>query len=73
MSDPGWVLTVNDREAGKTEPSSLEEAVYQSLGAASVCWSETPSGEFDSTRAAALGKQLVDWVDRHYYPRGEIR
>jgi hypothetical protein len=47
----------------------LHNAVYQSIGAASVCW-ENPGGAgvFDSTRAAALGEGLIAWLVEHGFP-----
>lgn len=41
---------------------SLEGAVFQALGAASTCWSETTGGVFDSTRARTIGDALVERV-----------
>lgn len=40
----------------------LREAIFQALGAASVCWEETPPGVFDSDRAAQVGNELVKIV-----------
>lgn len=40
----------------------VEEAIHQALGAASVCWSETPQGVFDSTRCKQIGAELLDIV-----------
>lgn len=37
----------------------LAEPVFQTLGATSMCWSEIPSGVFDSERAARLGEELM--------------
>lgn len=38
----------------------LEGAVFQALGAASVCWeSLQEAGVFDSTRAKQIGEELV--------------
>ena len=38
----------------------VESAVFQALGAASMCWSETPKGIFDSTRAKEIGDKLLE-------------
>ena len=38
----------------------VEEPFYQALGAASMCWSETPKGIFDSTRAKEIGDKLLE-------------
>ena len=39
--------------------AELEEAVFQALGEASMCWSETPSGVFEDVRAMEIGNKLV--------------
>lgn len=38
---------------------SLESAIFQAIGAASVCWEETPTGVFNSTLAKEVGERLV--------------
>lgn len=40
--------------------NELQRLVHEALGAASMCWNPRPTGEFDSTAAAAIGAQLVD-------------
>ena len=40
------------------ETVTVSGAVYEALGAASMCWSETPHGVFDSVRAAEIGEAL---------------
>ena len=35
------------------------EKIFQALGEASMCWSETPKGEFDSNKAKKIGEQLM--------------
>lgn len=54
------------------EPITVSEAVGQALGAASMCWSETPSGVFDSERATEIYKALekvitteASWSEPH--------
>jgi hypothetical protein len=37
----------------------LEELIFTALGEASMCWTETPHGIFDSTRAKEIGDKLV--------------
>lgn len=46
------------------EKPNRRTAVFQALGAASVCW-ENPAGAgvFDSTRAKEIGEALVDELD----------
>lgn len=40
---------------------TLKNKVYEALGQASMCWSETPKGVFDSSLAAKIGDEL--WSD----------
>lgn len=47
------------------EELSLEEILFQSLGAASMCWDPRPGNlVFDSSRAAAIGHNLLAEVNR---------
>lgn len=41
---------------------AIEHRVFSALGAASVCWGETPKGIFDSTQAKKIGDELVDFI-----------
>jgi hypothetical protein len=43
----------------------LTELVYINLGRASMCWSEIPRGVFDSTKAAELGKEIMEAIDEY--------
>lgn len=43
---------------------SLESAVFQALGRASVCWEKTPEGIFDSSMAKVIGDSLVAEIRR---------
>lgn len=46
--------------------TSLEEAVFQALGAASVCWENIDkAGVFKSERARDIGIELLEWIDTH--------
>jgi hypothetical protein len=42
--------------------SDLERAVFEAIGAASVCWSELPTGVFESERAEEIGKNLLNLI-----------
>lgn len=45
---------------------TLESAIGQAIGAASVCWlSETGLGVFDSDRAKEIAETTIDWVKEH--------
>jgi hypothetical protein len=46
---------------------SLEEAVGQALGAASMCWNPRPSDQvFDSEMATVISKELVKFIRERY-------
>ena len=42
----------------------LTELIYINLGQASMCWSEIPKGVFDSTKAAELGQEIMDAIEK---------
>ena len=37
----------------------IREKVFQAIGEASMCWSETPKGIFESSRAEKIGEELL--------------
>lgn len=41
---------------------TIEEEVMEAIGEASMCWSETPNGVFESERAIAIGQRLVTLI-----------
>ena len=55
-------------DMGWDDDTDLIAAVFQTLGAASMCWTETPSGIFDSEQALGLGSALIDFIRQHYQP-----
>ena len=46
------------------EVLSMSEIAFQALGAASMCWEPRPTGEFDGTRARAVGEAFMRELDR---------
>lgn len=42
---------------------TLEQEVFQALGEASMSWSETPKGIFDSTNAKRIGDELMKKIN----------
>lgn len=40
--------------------NNWEELVMQAVGEASMCWSETPKGVFDSNKAKQVGQKLLE-------------
>lgn len=45
---------------------SLAEAVYQAVGAASVCWSDGTNGVFEDGKARRVAEQLLDRIKQEY-------
>ena len=43
-----------------------KQSIGEAIGEASMCWSETPSGVFDSTRASAIVDRLIDLAISEY-------
>lgn len=56
-------LTSNKREAWFSVHLDIlnnwEELIMTAIGEASMCWSETPKGVFDSTKAKQIGEKLL--------------
>ncbi len=55
--------------------NKFRELIGISIGEASMCWSETPSGVFDSTRAKEISDKLIAAVEQlkaelAYYKNG---
>jgi hypothetical protein len=48
---------------GPDESITLHSAIFQALGAASMCWERPPEGVFDSTRAKEIGDYLHGFLD----------
>jgi hypothetical protein len=49
---------------GTLEDVTLSEWIGQAIGAASMCWSEAPTGVFDSTHAARIADALHEHVQQ---------
>lgn len=42
------------------ENKTLQNKVFEALGEASMCWSETPTGVFNSLKATKIGEKLME-------------
>lgn len=51
--------------------NDLSEKIFQAIGEASMCWGETPKGEFDSTKAKEIGEQLLKDI-QSFPSEGEV-
>lgn len=43
----------------RLEQKTLQNKVFEALGEVSMCWSETPKGVFESSRAEEIGNRLM--------------
>lgn len=50
-------------EFDRYEGFNLRSAVFQALGAASMCWEKTPQGIFKSDEALAIGEALLAEIE----------
>lgn len=46
----------------------LESVVMQAIGTASICWSEMPTGIFDSAKAEIVGREVLKYIDENFTP-----
>jgi len=46
------------------ERKEIEHKIYESIGEASMCWSEIPKGVFDDVEANRIGLELMTLVDK---------
>ena len=46
----------------------LQKIVFEALGEVSMCWSETPTGVFESTRANEIGNRIMKAFDEYSLP-----
>lgn len=60
--------TVFDGRSGA--PTDLDSAVFQSIGAAAVCWENIGgAGAFLPDEALGHARDLVIWINEHYVAR----
>jgi len=51
--------------------NKIREQVFMAVGEASMCWSETPSGIFDSTRASQIAERILNMIPLELNMAGE--
>lgn len=47
----------------KIEVKTLENHVFEAIGHASMCWTETPKGVFDTEEATKCGEELLKHIN----------
>jgi hypothetical protein len=55
---------MNEQELREQIAKEIEPRLFAALGMASMCWSEVPTGVFDSERAEEIGNELLDLIAR---------
>jgi hypothetical protein len=53
-----------EQELREQIAKEIEPRLFAALGMASMCWSEVPTGVFDSERAEEIGNELLDLIAR---------
>lgn len=54
------------------DPPTVQEAVGQAIGRASVCWDNMRgAGVFQDQDARRVSEELVAWIETHYEPKKE--
>ena len=51
----------------------LSKRVLTAFGEVSMCWSEIPSGVFDSEKASEIAKELITFISSDLISRAELR
>ena len=52
-----------DKTMETLEKQDLTAIVFEALGEASMCWSETPKGVFESTHAKEIGDRVMEAIE----------
>ena len=55
------------------QEQEIDQIVYEAIGRASMCWSEIPSGVFDSTKAKEIGDELIAKLKRRVFLESAIK
>jgi hypothetical protein len=55
---------VDEQELREQLAKEIESRLFAALGMASMCWSEVPTGVFDSERAQEIGNELLELIAR---------
>ena len=57
-------LADHDNKIREQIAKEIESRLFAALGMASMCWSEVPTGVFDSERAEEIGNELLELIAR---------
>ena len=62
-----------EEEQDITQEEAVSLKVFSAIGEASMCWTETPKGVFDSTRAKRIGDDLIKLMSGACMPSTVLR
>ncbi len=65
MNRETWAGGLPIPKPASDQHTELHTKVYQAIGEASMCWSETPKGVFDSTNAERIAKELIKYIEEY--------
>ena len=54
------------------EETELQRIIGEAIGQASMCWSETPKGVFDSTMAIKIRDEVVRAIEETFPPKDSL-
>lgn len=63
MNREQWLASIPSKREEPGPDYDLSEKVYQAIGEASMCWSETPKGIFESDKASKIAAELIDYIE----------
>lgn len=58
------IMSDEEEELREYIAEEIEPRLFAALGMASMCWSEVPTGVFDSKRVQEIGNELLDIIAR---------
>ncbi len=64
-TDTHEAVTVTRGPSVEQSWEDLQAIVFQGLGEASMCWTETPQGIFDSRNATRIGLEIMQAIKAH--------
>jgi len=65
LSPPARLHLISGDSMYLDDAKTSQEAVFQAIGAASVCWEHMDgTGVFDSDKAKEIGEELMEWMNR---------
>ena len=64
-ADTSCPYQLKEKTMTTPEDTELNNHIFSIIGQASMCWSKTPTGVYDDTRAVELGRELMNLITLH--------